>query len=30
MDAVCLGMVVGAYLLTVGLVWALQRLRVPS
>jgi hypothetical protein len=30
MDAVYLGMVAGVYLLTVGLVWALNRLRAPS
>jgi len=30
MDAVYLGLVAGAYLLTVGLIWALNRLRTPS
>jgi hypothetical protein len=30
MDAVYLGMVAGVYLLTVGLIWALNRLRGPS
>jgi hypothetical protein len=30
MDAVYLGMLAGVYLATVGLVWALNRLRTPS